>query len=184
MKPLPSKLPILVVKHVDRDAFVKYWASTYPLVNEPTYQENIGKSLTAARIWALFEWKNNGPIAQHKRDSIQKNYIDAKPKAPRTGNRDDLVSFIRLPGGAIWRIFWLHCYDPIQYPIFDQHVYRAMRRLLHGKAEEPPATNRGKAIAYADEYMSFYKEFQYPNGKLLDQALWSYGKYLKGRNAV
>jgi hypothetical protein len=181
---LPSTFPILVVKQVGREAFVEYWSSQYPLVNEPVYQANVGKPLTAERVWALFEWKNDGTIAKHKRESIQANYIDVKPTPPRAGDRDDLVKFVLMPGGVIWRIFWLHCHDPHQYPIFDQHVYRAMRQLLHGRAEEPPTTNRGKAIAYADEYMPFHKAFKHSNGKLLDQALWSYGKYLKGKNAA
>jgi hypothetical protein len=184
MKSLPSSFPILAVKHVAKDAFVEYWVSKYPLVNEPLYKANIGKPLTAKRVWALFEWKNNGPISKRKRDSIQRNYIDDKPKAPRAGDRDGLVRFVCQPGGAIWRIFWLHCYDPLQYPIFDQHVYRAMLRLLDGKAAEPPATNRGKALAYADEFVSFFKACDYPSGKLHDQALWSYGKYLKNSNAA
>jgi hypothetical protein len=59
-----------------------------------------------------------------------------------------------------------------------------MLRLLDGKAAEPPATNRGKALAYADEFVSFFKACDYPSGKLLDQALWSYGKYLKNSNAA
>ena len=185
MKSLPSSFPTLAEKHVAKDAFVEYWAFKYPKpVNESKYQDNIGKPLTAQRVLALFEWKNNGVISKLKRDSIQRNYIDDKPKAPRAGDRDELVSFFCQPGGANWRIFWLHCYDPHQYPIFDQHVYRAMRHLLDGKAAEPPATNRCKARAYADEYVSFFKAFDYPNGKLLDQALWSYGKYLKNPNAA
>jgi len=185
MKSLPSSFPILAEKHVAKDAFVEYWASKYPKpVNELKYQGNIGKPLTAKRVWALFEWKNNGSISKLKRDSIQRNYIDVEPEAPRAGDRNELVNFVGLKGGAIWRIFWLHCYDPVQYPIFDQHVYRAMHRLLHGKAAEIPATNCGKARAYADEYVSFFKAFDYPDGKLLDQALWSYGKYLKNSNAA
>jgi hypothetical protein len=161
MKTFPSTLPILVVKHVTSDEFVKFWASEYPLNNELLYQENINNPLTPARVCALFEWKNNGPIAKLKRDSIQKNYIDVMPVVPSTGDRDNLIKFIREPGGPIWRSFWLHCHDPAQFPIFDQHVYRAMRRLLHGKAEEPPSTNLGKAIAYTDEYLPFYKGFKH-----------------------
>jgi hypothetical protein len=59
-----------------------------------------------------------------------------------------------------------------------------MRHLLDGKAAELPATNRGKALAYADEYVSFFEAVDYPNGKLLDQSLWSYGKFLKNSNAA
>jgi len=32
---------------------------------------------------------------------------------------------------AIWQIFLLHIIDPTNYPIFDQHVYRAHYYLEH-----------------------------------------------------
>ena len=88
------------------------------------------------------------------------------------------------PGGAIWRIFWLHCNGPDLYPMFDQHVYRAMKKLVTGRSAEIPDANRGKAIAYVDEYLPFHASFLHKNKKELDEALWAYGKYLKSRYAL
>ncbi|MHB8225186.1 hypothetical protein [Acidithiobacillus sp.] len=125
-----STFPILAVQFVDEQRFVEFWSARYPTVNEPAYQSNIGKPLTEERLLRLFEWKNNGRIAKHKLDSIRRNYIEGKPVPPTLGDRSGLLTFIQKPGGAIWRIFWLHCHDPSSYPIFDQHVYRAVREKI------------------------------------------------------
>ena len=182
---LPITFPIQVVQHVDSIKFIEYWAAQYPMKNESIYQENIRKPLTAERVLALFEWKNSGPMAKQKIASVNNNYIASQPKPPEIGNRKAEIAFILLPGGVIWRIFWLHCHAPDIYPIFDQHVYRAMRYILLGKVIiDPPKNELDKAAVYIDEYLPFHAAFKYPNEKLLDQALWSFGKHIKGKNAV
>jgi hypothetical protein len=173
------RFPILEIKQVDERAFVEFWAARYPTAYEPIYQAHIGKPLTKKRLLELFRWKNNGPIAKHKFKSILRNYIESKPTPPLPGDQGALRSFISQPGGTIWRIFWLHCYEPSRYPIFDQHVYRAMRCLTGGRVEEIPRANLAKASAYVDQYLPFHSRFTYKNRKRVDQALWSYGKYLK-----
>ena len=44
-----------------------------------------------------------------------------------------MQEFLNRPGGAIWRIFWLHVQHTQHFPIYDQHVHRAMAFLV----EEP-----------------------------------------------
>jgi len=68
--------PVLEIKYVDERAFVEFWSARYPAVNEPIYQAYIGKPLTEKRLLELFRWKNNGPIAKHKLESIRRNYIE------------------------------------------------------------------------------------------------------------
>jgi len=184
MKQRTRNFPILSLKNVTESDFIEFWSAWYPTNNEPVYQANIGKPLTKKRLLTLFKWKNNGPIAKHKLESIYRNYINTKPVPPAHDDLHAIKSFITQPGGAIWRIFWLHCYNPTQYPIFDQHVYRAMRRLEVGHAEEIPTTNTAKARAYVVQYLPFHATFKYKNAKKIDEALWSYGKYLKGKNAL
>ena len=184
MNSISHIFPVLTVKNVGERDFVEFWSALYPTKNEPIYQANIGKPHTDQRLLALFEWKNNGPIAKQKLASIRRNYIDSMPTPPTPGDSRSLEAFITQPGGAIWRIFWLHCHAPSQYPIFDQHVYRAMRRLLVGHPEEIPRTNAEKAKAYVEQYIPFHSTFKFPNAKKIDEALWSYGKYLKGIYAL
>jgi hypothetical protein len=59
-----------------------------------------------------------------------------------------------------------------------------MRKLISGLAGELPQSNTGKARAYVYEYLPFHATFTCKNKKQLDEALWSYGKYLKGENAL
>lgn len=184
MNSTPHTFPVLAINNLRESDFVEFWSSRYPTKNEPVYQANIGKPLTEQRLLALFEWKNNGPISKQKLASIRRNYIDAKPLPPAAGDMNSIENFIRQPGGAIWRIFWLHCHAPNTYPIFDQHVYRAMRRMQVGRPEEIPRSNAEKAKAYVELYLPFYSTFKSPNKKKIDEALWTYGKYLKGMYAL
>ena len=184
MNTFPLAFTVLAVEVVDERRFVEFWSGRYPRKNERLYMANIGKPLTPKRLMTLFKWKNGGPIAEHKRMSIRRNYIESKPSPPPPQNRDAVLRFIQLPGGVIWRIFWLHCHLPEVFPIFDQHVYRAMHKLTAGRPAEPPTSNLGKALAYVDEYRSFHASFELAKRKQLDEALWSYGKYLKGENAL
>jgi hypothetical protein len=59
-------------------------------------------------------------------------------------------------GGVIWRIFWLHCWQPERFPIYDQHVHRAMRFLQTGKPDEIPLREADKIRAYLSDYMPFH----------------------------
>jgi hypothetical protein len=59
-----------------------------------------------------------------------------------------------------------------------------MCRLKDGHAAEIPTTNVAKAKAYVDQYVPFHETFKYPDKKKIDEALWSYGKYLKGKSAL
>ena len=179
-----TTFPILKIQWVDEKRFVEFWAARYPTMNDSAYLSNIGRPLTSERLLALFEWKNNGPIARQKLSSIHRNYIKNPPDPPSPGDRNGLLAFIQQPGGVIWRIFWLHCHDHLTYPIFDQHVYRSMRRLQNGCAAEIPIKNVEKAKAYVDEYLPFHATLKYPDKKRIDEALWSYGKYLKEQNAL
>jgi hypothetical protein len=179
-----ASFPILSVLLVDKRRFVEFWSSRYPAKYEHTYQANIGKPLTERRLLRLFEWKNGGRSANHKKASIRRNYIEERPVPPRPNDTDSVLRFIQQPGGAIWRIFWLHCHSPTTYPIFDQHVYRAMRKLTSGTKGELPGSNLGKAAAYVTEYLPYHAWLAWPNKKQLDEALWSYGKYLKDGNAL
>ena len=179
---LPRVFPIYTLQKVDSESFIEYWSAQYPLKNEKLYQSNIRKPLTPERIIELFKWKNGGPIAARKLKSITENYIVLPPSPPES-KAENQIDFIRMQGGAIWRIFWLHCCDPDRYPIFDQHVYRAMEYLLKGEVRELPNSNKAKARLYVEQYLPFHAAFGASNGKLLDQALWSFGKHLKSKKA-
>ena len=118
-------------KEADRNEFVRYWASQYLDTNERLYVEHIEQPLTADTVRALFQWKNGGMLSVLKQRSVETNYIARLDELARLPSDLDGAEFLRLwpRGGAIWRIFWLHCWQPKRFPIYDQHVYRAATSL-------------------------------------------------------
>jgi hypothetical protein len=161
----------------DKSEFVTHWSSKYvfKVEDERKYTDNIGKPLSPASLRELFEWKNGiSKIAAKKVDSIARNY-------PVAFQGDQAARYLdhRQPGSAIWNIFYLHCLSPSAWPIFDQHVFRAMHYMQHGAVHEIPSTSKGKYEAYQAEYIPFLKQFHHPQARRVDMALFAFGKFLK-----
>jgi hypothetical protein len=150
-----NDLPILKEAFVSASEFIDFWSRKYYYKNEYLYDDNIGKELTVERIWKLFLWKNGRPLSKKKEISVKNNFIDENILIPDSSGF--ITTYLNRPGGAIWRIFWLHCHRPDAYPIYDQHVHRAMARINGWQDPEIP----------------------YYNKKKVDEALWVYGKFLK-----
>lgn len=119
------------------DAFIAHWSSKYDYASEPKYEKNIGHPLTTQSRLDLFEWKNGSVIAAKKLVSIETHYplafngrVEERYLPPGRG------------GGAIWNIFYAHCLYPDKWPIFDQHVCRAMWYMLKGALREIPPAGR------------------------------------------
>ena len=110
----------------DPEAFVAFWAARYADPREHLYVTNIGKPLTADRVRALFVWKNGGKLSSRKRESVERNYVSRIDELSEIDRETTVAEFLDRfsNGGAIWRLFWLHCWQPRRYPIFDQHVWR------------------------------------------------------------
>ena len=158
----------------DNAEFLLRWASKYRDPNENKYLTNIDKPLTTESLQDLFEWKNGSIISKAKQQSIAENY-------PLSFKGDPAQRYLdhKKPGGAIWNIFYLHCLDSKQWPIFDQHTYRAMRYLNNGAIAEISNINKQKYAAYQSEYIPFLEEFSGSNQRQIDMALFSFGQFLK-----
>jgi hypothetical protein len=155
--------------------FVDHWSSVYIYDDEEKYDSNIGKPLTEESLMALFEWKNGRLLSKKKLASIQENY-------PLRFTDDCQQRYLnhKQPGGAIWNIFYLHCLDPASWPIFDQHVFRAMKYIQTGSIVEIGNTNKEKKYsAYQIEYMPFIAGLTEFPQRTLDKALFSFGQFLK-----
>jgi hypothetical protein len=164
--------------------FVKYWSGVYDDTNEKLYTENINQPLAAEQVMQLFIWKNGGKLSKLKEISVKKNYIsriaDLETLPKNTSAKEWLDRF--GTGEAIWNIFFLHIWNS-EIPIFDQHVYRAMRFIQTGTSEEIPPSKKQKTKIYLEDYLPFYNEL---NNKItearprdLDRALWKFGQFLK-----
>lgn len=164
--------------------FVGYWKKAYDYENEPIYSDNIGKRLTRERVLSLFVWKNGRKLSAKKQKSVEENYVALLPEVARCTKdlppEDFLSQFGK--GGAIWDIFFLHLWQS-KYPIFDQHVFRAMRFIKSGEIHELPASKSARVRLYLDEYLRFYSSLLHlcgsPSPRDIDKALWKFGQFLK-----
>ena len=170
----------LTLSWPSEEAFLSYWEPHYIWPDAELYDPHIGKRLTEKRLWDLFHWKNGGPIAARKRESIRRNYPVRPPK--------DLAGRYLNPrqaGGAIWNIFYLHCVDPQRWPIYDQHAHRAMIWILDGVIDELPTagTHAAKSAiytSYQQRFIPFITEhFTCSDFRRIDRSLFAFGKVLK-----
>jgi len=177
---------ILTFDRSSPEQFVEFWKPLYKDPREKLYKDNIGGDLDRLDVvMELFAWKKGfkkwNTISQKQQDSIRRNYINDETVYPEVPDNEFLKDFLYKHGGAIWRIFWLHCNYPDIYPIYDQHVYRAMTYLEKGVITEISGNNKKKVVSYLDEYLSFFKQFQGKgfSVKQIDEALFAFGKFLK-----
>ena len=168
---------------LQKEQFIEFWArqvTSNDIGQDKTlYLPNIGKPLTRESLEALFLWKNQMPFSAAKRGLLE-TYIarcdEINKLSPKTAASDFLEMF---NGRAIWRIFLLHCWQPSKYPIYDQHVHRAMKFICEGLQEESSGwSDREKIETYTEEYISFFSSFG-SHDPAVDRALWVFGRFIK-----
>lgn len=172
---------------VSREQFVEFWDRVYEFPDTDVYEEEIGKPLTPERVRRLFLWKNGGKLPERTRASVEANFVqridEAKALPTATGAREFLERFDE--GGAIFRIFWLHLWQPERHPMLDQHVYRAMSFIRTGGPGEIPSYDPKKIELYVEEYRPFLtRHFDGLDPRKVDRALWAFGKAIKALDAV
>ena len=166
------------------EEFVEFWSNQYNYKNNRfgnLYEQFIKMELSREKLENLFIWKNGGNLSAKKASSIKNNFIE-KITEIKLLNKDsspkELIKKFQN-GGAIWRIFFLHCWNQDMFPIYDQHVHRAMKYIKNGKIDEIPKKDEDKIDSYLNEYIQFYKKFQIIDDRKVDKALWTFGKFLK-----
>ncbi len=176
--------------HATLTEFVEFWRRVYGDDDtERLYSDNIRRELTEQRILELFKWKNGGRLAQHKEASVRHNFVEHRRELEQLQPDQDIENLLaHFPnGGVIFRIFWLHCWCPDHFPIYDQHVHRAMTFILTGELREIPPDDAAKIASYKDEYVRFHHSFDGIDirsvdpalDRTVDKALWAFGKFLK-----
>jgi hypothetical protein len=113
------------------------------------------------KLGHLFKWKIGSKLFASKRPLLKECFIDRRAEAERVVKqlascepREIARRF--KDGGAIYRIFWLHCWDT-RFPTYDQHVHRAMTFITgNGQTEELGRYSHKKKVQlYLDRYLSF-----------------------------
>ncbi len=129
------QLPTYRAEATTSGAFVAFWSSRYLDPREELYDKSIGRPLTRERVQNLFVWKNGGRLAALKARSVEKNFIARMSEALDLPASVDAAQFLDLfdEGGAIWRIFWLHCWQPDRFPIWRIIYFQSFPSVLHGR---------------------------------------------------
>lgn len=174
-------------RSVDADQFVNFWAKFWSAKDQKQdqefYDKQIKEPLTEENLRRLFRWKNQIDFANHDSKSKAMNRIisrleELRELSPTTTAESFLTQFDDL--SAIWRIFLLHCWSKGKYPIYDQHVHRAMSFICLGKMEEIGTwSDKRKACSYLKRYLPFSKNLGVANTQKVDQALMVFGRFLK-----
>jgi hypothetical protein len=181
-------MPMLIYKpfHANSTEFVEFWRRVYgdDDTEERLYDANIGRELTEHRILELFQWKNGRRLSKRKEASVRRNFIERARELDHLQpdqHTDELLAHFP-EGGVIFRIFWLHCWQPLRFPIYDQHVYRAMAFIQNGAPEEIPMDDAPKIASYIHRYLPFHGTFDGIDSqsvdRTVDKALWAFGKFL------
>ena len=171
--------------------FVEFWAERYRWQNMDLYTHNIAGPHTPDGLANLFKWKIGNKLFANKLPLLKRCFIDRRAEAEKLlrelvacEHREIARRFLNhfKDGGAIWRIFWLHCWNT-RFPIYDQHVHRAMTFIKdNGQTEELGKFNNAKKVQlYLDHFLPFFDEFQGMDGRTVDMALWQFGKTLSRR---
>jgi len=168
----------------DRVSFVGFWAGLYQYPEEEKYLNNIDGPHTHETLRELFEWEMGKRFLRTQFPNVKCNFIDRMKEArylPEDISAADFLDQFPL-GGPIYRIFWIHCWQPNRFPIYDQHVHRAMTYLEDGKPEELKSHNALRS--YLRRYLPFHQQFKGLDQRQVDRALWTFGKHLKSQNPL
>ena len=170
--------PVLDISQVTPKDFVRFWEQLYSGYSEEFYRENIDLPLTEKRIADWFVWKNGTPLSANKTQTIRR-FLAPEEYISHDADAVTLEAFLNRPGGAIWRIFWLHLQHPRHFPIYDRHVHRAMAFMLKWRIPEIPVRNPTKVRNYLEAYRPFFDRFDDCDRRQVDRALWRFGRFLK-----
>ena len=180
-----NRYPVLNYSKGTPKDFVLFWWKSYSGYDDNFYRERTGKPLTKTQIEEWFVWKNGRKLSA-KKDKTIRRYSLPKEGIDSDADAIALKEFLGRPGGAIWRIFWLHLQHPSRFPIYDQHVHRAMEFLLTGQPREIPSSNPARVRKYLEVFCPFFERFSPYDGydrRQVDQALWGFGRFLKSKYA-
>jgi hypothetical protein len=173
--------------------FIEFWAPRYHDAKEHLYTKNIRGPHTDESLRELFLWKEGPQYFKGKWQSMYDNFVSRRAQAAALATDISAKDFLNMfpTGGRIYRIFWLHCWYPDRFPIYDQHVHRAMTFIQDGKPEELEEYTDAKVV---ESYLTRYIPFHEPYAKVVlpfnsnkdgipsrkaDRALFTFGKSLR-----
>jgi hypothetical protein len=181
-EPSDEKLFLFERRTATADDFVDFWSGCYEYPDLELYTVNIAGPLAREKLKALFQWKIGPRFFDAHWPAIDRLFVSRLQEAE--GLPPNFTADVGLElfaeGGAIYRIFWLHCLRPNTFPIYDQHVHRAMNIIESVPHRELSTyTEKAQVRQYIDRYLPFWvARFAGLDPRRVDQALWSFGKFM------
>ena len=181
--------------------FINYWSKLY---NEGKYSDteyktnlNIKGELIKENVENLYTWKNGRPLKINPKlkpsmnralDNIDK--INKFRKIAEVIN-DDIDYYNEFAksifrAGIIYRIFLFHIARPLEFPIFDQFVFRAYKYMSSGELISRNPYNKDFRL-YLNEYRPFFHKIadecridrrNIDKIKIIDNALMEFGRFI------
>jgi len=188
---------------IDFDEFLEFWERVYDNINlnirdSEDYDKNIQMekgilhNLNVHNIKQLFNWKNESKKLSKNKEIIVDKVIDKLKeindfRLKKKVDWNDYEQFyakvvLKCTQGIIWGPFIVHISHPLFFPIIDQHVVRAYCFISEGKKINNIPNSKKISQVYR-EYTEFFKSLKSKTEKssrIIDKALWAFGKYLKG----
>lgn len=139
-----ERLLIYAARPTSLRQFIESWEPRYFYDNENErakerlYTANIRGPHNEETLKELFRWKSFHTTAEKASRALKRKFFSKMAEVTELGRlnfsgHDALNKFgqdflnNKFPdGGPIYRIFWLHCWYPDKFPIYDQNVHRAM----------------------------------------------------------
>jgi hypothetical protein len=143
---------------VEPGEFVTYWSKLYPKQDDAEhYTPNIGSRAPDA-LKKLFLWKFGKRFAAKTRKDVETIIISRLAELNALPDDLSAADFLRRfsKDGAIFRIFLLHCWSPIEL-----------------------WSHKKKIAAYLQDYLAFHSFFAAFDQRSVDRALWAFGKFIK-----
>ncbi len=180
--------------------FVEFWKEFY---DEGKYKDsdykfalNIGGELDENKIELLFKWKiahepwkNQRKIVYEATKNVHKINQFRKITNP---NEFDVDTYLNLCStivetGVVWKVFLLHISRPLDFPIFDQHVYRSYKFISSKIIWNESYLDSKQLNEYLIGYVPFFKGLvkdSNSNSRDVDRALMAFGQFIKGHYKI
>jgi hypothetical protein len=184
---MENSYPILHSTQTTVSEFIQFWLAYYEYPLEKLYNTRIGlQQFTKTDIEKLFEWKNGMELSERKKKSLKDNVTDKLDliNSYKQQKEFDIDEFKKIfkSMSAVWKIFLLHLIKPDYYPIYDQHIHRAYLYIHQQDYTQLKNTisNKAKEDFYFANYLNFVHNIDGFSLKQIDEALFSFGRFLNG----
>ena len=141
----------------------------------------------------FYVWKNGSTLSQLKEKSYLENIESKLQEINNLRNNQttdfEIIKKIFPKVSDIWLITLAHLINPICFPVFDQHVYRAYKFMTYNIIDMPEYDKEKERVKlYLDKYLPFFYILTSSDTtvkrKKLDEALWGFGKFIGKFNSI